>query len=152
MLTVENANYIIHPSVFYWINVLSIIQTVLAVFGAFVLTGSLCLTVSYIYKRLTLSEPDKMPEEHSQYDIERYQRYQKDYDEDVKRIRMIRRWMIATAAIGLIMIIACIFIPSRQTSVEMLVARTATFDNLNWTVEQVKEIIDYIVNALKEVS
>lgn len=51
--------------------------------------------------------------------------------------------------IGLVLIILSVFIPSKQTSIEMMVARTATFDNVDWSVQQVKEIVDYIVNALK---
>lgn len=141
-------NYIIDPAVFYWMNVLSIVQTALAVLGAFALTGFFGLAVTYICQRSCLSIPED-PEEGNEYDKRRYQRQMKVYVQDKEHIDIIRRWMITTAVIGLVLVIASIFIPSKQTSVEMLVARTATFDNMNWTVQQVKEIIDYIVSALK---
>ena len=57
--------------------------------------------------------------------------------------------MMTTLIVGGVLVLISIFIPRKQTSVEMLVAKTATFDNVNWTVQQVKEIIDYIVSALK---
>ena len=43
-------NYIIDPSVFYWMNVLSIVQTVLAVLGGFILIGSFSLVVTYFLR------------------------------------------------------------------------------------------------------
>ena len=141
-------NYIIDPAVFYWMNVLSIVQTVLAVIGAFALSGFLGLTVTYVYQRYTLSEPEK-PDRESEYEIHHYQKALKDYEKSVNFINRLRKWMIATAVIGIVLTGVAIFVPSKQTSVEMLVARTATFDNVNWTVAQVKEIIDYIVSALK---
>lgn len=30
-----------------------------------------------------------------------------------------------------------------------IVARTATFDNVNMTVDGIKELVDYIINAIK---
>lgn len=141
-------NYIIDPAVFYWMNVLSIIQTALAVIGGFILVGCFSLAAAYIWQRSGLVRPED-PEEGSKYDMERYQRQMKDYVRDKNQIGLIRKWMIATAVIGTVLVIISIFIPSKQTSVEMLVARTATFENVDWTVAQVKEIVDYIVSSLK---
>lgn len=141
-------NYIIDPSVFYWMNVLNTTQIVLAVIATFVLIGFLCLTATYIWQRSGLNRPEE-PEEGDDYDKRRYQRYMKEYVQEMEHIEVIRKLMIATGVIGVIFGIIAIFIPSKQTSVEMLVARTATFDNVNWTVQQVKEIVDYIVSALK---
>lgn len=142
-------NYIINPSVFYWINVMSILQTMLAVIGGFILTGSIALAVTYIYKRYSLSMPDKPEDATNRYEVDRYRRYMKDYEEDVEHIGMIRKWLVATTIIGAVLVLAAVFIPGKAASVEMMVARTATFENVDWTVQQVKEIIDYIVSALK---
>lgn len=141
-------NYIIDPSVFYWMNVLSIFQTALVVLGAFALMGFMGFAIAYIYQRYGLRRPED-PEEGDEHDKRRYAREMKVYVRDKNQVDVIRKWMIAAVVIGLVLVIASIFIPSKQASVEMLVARTATFDNVNWTVQQVKEIIDYIVSALK---
>lgn len=141
-------NYIIDPAVFYWMNVLSAVRIVMIVIASFVLIGFICLITMYIWRRSDLNIPED-PEEGNEYDKRRYQRQMKEYVQDKEHIEAIRKWMIATAVIGVIFGIIAIFIPSKQTSVEMLVARTATFDNVNWTVQQVKEIVDYIVSALK---
>ena len=141
-------NYIIDPAVFYWINVLSIIQTVCAVIGGFALTAFIALFITFLCKRYWLSEPEK-PDKDSRYDVERYQREMRIYENDLKDLRMTKKYMVIALVAGGLMILVSIFIPSKQTSVEMLIARTATFDNVNWTAQQVKEIIDYIVSALK---
>ena len=139
-------NYIIDPAVFYWINVLSILQTALAVIGSFALVVCFSLVTIYIYRWSYLDEPD---EPDSIYDQKRYERDMKEYKLDCKRMKAMRKWAIVTGVVGAVMVIMSIFTPSKQTSIEMMVARTATFDNVNWTVQQVKEIIDYIVSALK---
>lgn len=143
-------NYIIDPAVFYWINVLSIMQTVFAVIGGFALTAFIALFITSLCKRYELSEPEK-PDKDSRYDMERYQREMHFYEDDLKDLRMIKKYMMITLVAGCLMVLVSIFIPGKQTSVEMLIARTATFDNVNWTAQQVKEIVDYIVKALKGV-
>lgn len=143
-------NYIIDPAVFYWINVLSIMQTVFAVIGGFALTAFIALFITSLCKRYELSEPEK-PDKDSRYDMERYQREMRFYEDDLNDLRMIKKYMMITLVAGCLMVLVSIFIPGKQTSVEMLIARTATFDNVNWTAQQIKEIVDYIVNALKGV-
>ena len=141
--------YIIDPAVFYWMNVMSFIQTAFAVIGGFILAGSLILAGIYIYEVFSTRKPEEPENKEDTYEMKCYKRVKKRYEDDIKHNRIIKKWMIASIATGLIMIIVSVFIPSKQTSVEMLVARTATFENVNWSVQQVKEIVDYIVGALK---
>lgn len=44
-----------------------------------------------------------------------------------------------------------VFIPSKDTCVEMVVASYVTPDNIDVGVEKTKETVDYIVNKIKEV-
>ena len=141
-------NYIIDPAVFYWINVLKYMQTALAVIGGFMLAGFIVLFCAYMYRNYGLTEPKK-PDERNEYEMRRYQEKLDDYKNDLKEVQTIRKYMFVTLIVGALMILISIFIPDKQTSVEMLVARTVTFDNVDWTVQQVKEIVDYIVSALK---
>ena len=58
----------------------------------------------------------------------------------------------AITILGICLAIACIgliFCPSKETMIEMLVAKTATYENAEWTVETVKEAVDYIIQAVK---
>lgn len=145
-------SYIIDPSVFYWMNVLSYVQTVFALLGGCTLFGCFVLACLWFYNWHTSDEPE-MPEDEDRdsYSMKRYERQLKEYQRSILKNNTLRKWCVATLVVGMFLIAAAMFVPSKQTSVEMLVARTATFDNVNWTVSQVKEIVDYIVSALKGV-
>ena len=45
--------------------------------------------------------------------------------------------------------IAIIFAPSKSTLIEMMIAKFATYENANWTLEAIKSAVDYIVEAVK---
>ena len=141
-------NYIIDPSVFYWMNVLDSVRVVLIVAGVVSLIGFFSLAITHIYMRIGLCKPDD-PDDSSSYEARHYERNMKKYREECQKIQVLKKWVIVTGIAGVVLLTAAGFIPPKQVSVEMLVARTATFDNVDWTVSQVKEIIDYIVSALK---
>ena len=124
------SNYIISPSVFYWMNVLAGMQTVFMAIGIlFAITGVILMIIWFL-------------------DV--FESYRPD-EEDIKKTKKMRKWMIICYALAMVFIVAGMFIPTKDASIEMLVARTATFENVDWTVQQVKEVIDYIIKALKEV-
>ena len=122
------SNYVINPQVFYWMNVLALLQTFLAIIGGICIAAFFGLTAGWIYN---LNE------------------VRRGYDQNLVYMKVCRLWAIVTGIVGLILIMASIFIPGRTASIEMLVAKAATFDNVNWTVQQVKDVVDYIVQAIK---
>lgn len=133
-------NYIIDPSVFYWISALGAIKVLACIIGSILLLGSTVAFIAYLYNK-TESISYKM-EYHGKEDTSNaYKLYAK----------MSAKVAILTFIFGAIILIVGIFAPDKSTSVEMLVARTATFDNVNWTIEQIKEIIDYIINTIKSI-
>ena len=133
--------YIIDPSVFYWINVLGILQTVFAILASFSLCG---VIIALIYGWSKKSDA---------YDRE-YDSAAKKYDyvinhkEMQEALKWIKRGKILSV-VSVIFVIAAIFIPGKVTSIEMLIAKTATFENVGMSVESIKELIDYIVTAIK---
>lgn len=122
-------NYIIDPSVFYWLHTLSDLKTLATVLAIFLNIGTLVLAGMWIYNYFEFEE----------YELDRYKH----------SYALCRRLTFSVGIVGILCLFAAIFLPDAQTSTEMLVARTATYDNVNWTVEQVKEVIDYIVKALQ---
>ncbi len=120
-------NYVINPQVFYWINVLGILQTVIAIIGGVLVTAFICLVVGWIYNASEVKN---------------------GFEDNEVYMKVCRTWAIVTGIIGFVLIVASIFIPGRTTSIEMLIAKTATFDNVHWTVQQVKDVVDYIVHAI----
>lgn len=45
-------------------------------------------------------------------------------------------------------LLSVVFIPSKGTLIEMQVAKYATWENAEWTVDAIKDAVDYIVNAI----
>ena len=121
-------NYVIDPKVFYWMNVFEILQAVLGLFGGACVIAFFGLVVGWIYNSCAVKN---------------------GYDDNLSYMKACKRWAIITGIIGFVSITAAIFIPGKTTSIEMLVAKAATIDNVNWTVQQVKDVVDYIVQAIK---
>ena len=122
-------NYIIAPQVFYWINVLSIAHIIFGIFGGVFMAVFIGLLGGWIYNACQAHE----------------------YEDNKFYMKVFKKWAIITGIFTLIMIMLSIFIPNKTTSIEMLVAKTATFDNVDWTVQQIKEVVDYIVQAIKTI-
>ena len=125
-------NYIIDPQVFYWINTVSAIKIACGIFGGFLCVGGIIAVCGYLYNH---------------YNSIHYSN-QTDY---VKYMKIARKCAIVCITIGIVFVLGCIFIPDKGTSVEMLISKTATFDNVNWGVEQIKELVDYIIKAIKTI-
>ena len=123
-------NYVIDPQVFYWMNVFGILQTVLAIFGGACVVAFFCLVAGWIYNSCEVKQ---------------------GYAQNLFYLKAYKRWSIVAGIVGFILVTASIFIPGRITSIEMIIAKAATFDNVNWTVQQVKDVVDYIVQAIKSI-
>lgn len=136
-------NYIINPAVFYWINVLGTLQTLFAIAGSFLIVASIIFISCYYYQKneaIDYKWDDKAAKNVKVID-----------DDDMEIAKTWLKWAKITIPFGIIFVIASIFIPGKVTSIEMLIARTATFDNVNMTVDGIKELVDYIINAIKSV-
>lgn len=118
-------NYIINPMWFYWVNVVDTLVAALIVLS--ILTAVFCV-ISGVFTLTTLE-------------------YGAD-DEDHKAAKRIFKWCIVTAVIAAI---AVILIPTKNTLLEMQIARYATYENAEITIDAIKSAVDYIVDAMKSV-
>lgn len=62
----------------------------------------------------------------------------------------VRKWAIPFIVSAAVLLLAGVFIPSKKTMITMKVAELATKENITLTAQQLKEIVDYIINAIKE--
>jgi len=114
-------NYIVDPSWVYWMNVSDAIKV-------------LCLIIGGVgIAAMIIAMPICSAEA---------------FDEDDRA--KIRKWAIPIAFVSIILILAGVFIPSKETLITMKVSELATKENITLTAQQLKEIVDYIINALKE--
>ena len=121
--------YIINPSWFYWLNVAdSALVFLCSICGV----SALCFIGSLIARGICADEYAP-----------------KESKEKMRKItrKITRISLIAFLVSGFI----AIFIPSKNTLIEMMIAKTATYDNVSWTIEQVKQAVDYVISAIKEI-
>jgi Na+-driven multidrug efflux pump len=71
-----------------------------------------------------------------------------DDDEDHKAAKRIFKRCFITAVV---VAIAVILIPTKNTLIEMQIARYATYENAEITIDAIKSAVDYIVDAMKSV-
>lgn len=114
-------NYIVDPSWVYWMNISNVMKMMCLIIGG---VGIIALIIAV---PVCLAEA---------------------FDED--DYAKIRKWGIPIASVSIILILAGVFIPSKETLITMKVAELATKENIALTAQQLKEIVDYIINALKE--
>lgn len=120
--------YIINPFYFYIINVLSSLDIIMtfALFAA----GIASVILGFWYLSLTYSEDDDC--EYVQKDRARVKRY-------------FIRVLSLTFAIALVSAL----LPNRETLYQILVAKYATTENAQWSVDAIKSVVDYIVQSIK---
>lgn len=118
-------NYIINPMWFYWVNVVDTLVLFLVVLFALILVS--CIA-SGILAFTTLE-------------------YGADDEEHKTAKRIFKRCFIAAAVVAVVIIL----IPTKNTLLEMQIARYATYENAEITIDAIKSAVDYIVDAMKSV-
>lgn len=122
--------YIINPSWFYWLNVVDAIGTFFVVIVVVSIGGTVASTIGYLICADMI-------------------RFFPNYNDDEKaRLpvwgKILKVCIVAAAVSGIILV----FIPSKSTLIEMQIARYATYENAEWTIETIKAAVDYIVEAI----
>ena len=126
------STYIVNPMFFYWIEVadqvksFTIAATIISVIAVIIATIMLCVDASMLreFPSLSTGEQIRIP-------IER---------------KVIKYGIIVFVVSSLI----AIFIPSRDTIIYIQIAKLATVDNAELTVDAVKSAVDYIIQSVKE--
>ena len=123
--------YIINPSWFYWLGVISSLRGfMLAVF----IVSIVVIGVSLIVIPMNTSMIREFPNMS---------------DDERKTVRFFTKAL--KVAIGVLVIagLALVFVPSKETLIEMMIAKQATYENATWTVDAVKSAVDYIIQAIQ---
>lgn len=126
--------YIINPIWFYWLSVVDracqLVRTaaiLLFVFSVgFLIVVALC--------------------RHIVFDCDECSKGCSEYKAGGK----VQRVAIVLFVVAVILFIIYVFIPPRETLIEMQIARFTTVENAEWALDAVKSATDYIVSAIKE--
>lgn len=125
-------NYIINPMFFYWIEVVSTLKELSL--------GAICAAGGTLIFAVIKYFADKDSAENWPSISER----------EIRALpgdKKLVKWSLIA------LIIAClvyIFIPSRDTILYMQIAKMATVENVELTVDAVKSAVEYIITAVKE--
>ena len=115
-------NYIIDPAWVYWANVLGVLKKVFA----FVAVLSAITAIGALIAKLAINEIDDSCGHH-----------------------LARKIFRVMFPIALLFIASAIFIPATETIIAMKVAELATRENVALSVDAIKSVVDYIVDAIK---
>lgn len=115
--------YIINPGIFYWIGIANALKNLSIVCFLISFVGLAVIFVFYVSC------------------------YEYGFDDDEKKL--LKRIIRIAAPMLVCGLIGMIFIPDKQTLIEMLIAKTATVENAEWTLDALKQAVDYIVAAMK---
>ena len=124
-------NYIINPSWFYWLGVVNSMRGFML--AAFIV-AIIVIGVALIIITWNMSMIREFP---SLSDDER------------KNVRFFTKALKVAIGVCVASGLFLVFVPSKETLIEMMVAKQATYENATWTVDALKNAVDYVVQAIQ---
>ena len=127
-------NYIIDPNLIYLISVVDWLKTFICIMTASLIVGLGVLVGCAIYNYVE-SENPRYRDESRKWNRKWYQ--------------WCKRFAIIVGILMVIFVAFMIFIPSKDTIITMEIAKAATYKNVELGFQQLKEAVDYVINAIK---
>ena len=124
-------NYIINPSWFYWLGVVeSMRYFMIAAFIISIAAIIVAIIIVPVDMRMIRDFPDMS-------------------DDERKSVQFFTK--VLKAAIWALVISGLIlmFVPSKETLIEMMIAKQATYENATWTLDALKSAVDYVIQAIQ---
>ena len=124
-------NYIINPSWFYWLGVVeSMRYFMIAAFIISIAAIIVAIIIVPVDMRMIRDFPDMS-------------------DDERKSVQFFTK--VLKAAIWALVIsgLILLFVPSKETIIEMMIAKQATYENATWTLDALKSAVDYVVQAIQ---
>lgn len=124
-------NYIINPSWFYWLGVVNSMRgfMLVAFIVAIIIVGVSLIVIPVNVKLI--------------------QDYPSISDDERKVVRFFTRALKVAIGVCVTSGLFLIFVPSKETLIEMMIAKQATYENATWTVDALKNAVDYVVQAIQ---
>lgn len=124
-------NYIINPSWFYWLGVVHSMR-------GFMLTAFIVSIIIIGVALIIIPVNVKM-----------IQDYPSISDDERKAVRFFTKAMKVAIGVCIASGLFLVFVPSKETIIEMMIAKQATYENATWTVDALKSAVDYVVQAIQ---
>ena len=124
-------NYIINPSWFYWLGVVNSMRVfmLVAFIVAIIIVGVALIVIPVNVKLI--------------------QEYPSISDDERKVVRFFTKALKVAIGVCVASGLFLVFVPSKETLIEMMIAKQATYENATWTVDALKSAVDYVVQAIQ---
>lgn len=124
-------NYIINPSWFYWLGVVNSMRgfMLVAFIVAVIIVGVALIVIPW-----------------NTYIIREFPNVS---DDERKAVRFFTKALKVAIGVCIVAGLFLVFVPSKETLIEMMVAKQATYENATWTVDALKSAVDYVVQAIQ---
>lgn len=126
--------YIINPMWFYWISVADKIHGATYSFAILLAIFSAAAYIAAVALKFNALDDEGFDRECSAYIV----------GAKVQRVATV------LTVLTVILFAISAFIPSRETLIEMQIAKFTTVENAEWALGAIKSATDYIVSAIKE--
>lgn len=114
---------------FYWISVVNTIRGIVTTFSVlFGLASIVAIVATFVTFFETVGDDDK---------------------EVIETKKAVKKFLVVSLTIFICSLLLTVFVPSKDTMIEMQVAKYATYENAEWTVDTIKSAVDYVVEAIK---
>lgn len=124
-------NYIINPSWFYWLGVVhSMRGFMLTAFIVAIIVIGVALIIIPVNVKLIRDYPSIS-------------------DDERKVVRFFTKALKVAIGVCVASGLFLVFVPSKETLIEMMIAKQATYENATWTVDALKNAVDYVVQAIQ---
>ena len=124
-------NYIINPSWFYWLGVVNSMRGfMLAAFIVAIVVIGVALIVIPV-------------------NVYMIREFSSISDDERKVVRFFTRALKVAIGVCVASGLFLVFVPSKETLSEMMIAKQATYENATWTVDALKNAVDYVVQAIQ---
>lgn len=124
-------NYIINPSWFYWLGVVQSMRGfMVAAFIVAIIIVGVSLIIIPVEVKMIQDFPTMCADER-------------------KAVMFFTKALKISIGVYIAAALFLIFVPSKDTLIEMMIAKQATYENATWTLDALKSAVDYVVQAIQ---
>jgi hypothetical protein len=123
-------DYIINPSWFYWLQVLSAVRVIFIVAMVISIIAAIGTAIGAIYNYCEWKDCG--------------------YDDNEQYFHTCIKVIKPCVIVAIITTLIVIFMPSKDTMISMMIAKFATKTNAQWTLDALKSAVDYVIQGIQK--
>lgn len=126
-------NYIIDPMMFYWMDILNAVEVFAFIMVMLFGITTILMIIGIIGLTCDIDGRD-----------EQFCR------SEIAMRKTLLKWLPLVIILFVLSVLIDLLVPSKDTMLYMLIAHTATIENCELTIDGIKAIVDYIIEAMAQ--